>query len=280
MLTIDDKKRMVERFLSGEMRQPELAAFTAALEHDSELRLLLDAESGMEGLLHDALKAPLSVMQYETLTDRTLGLTKEKTASGGDRWLHIYAIAATLLIMVMGGYTFITSKNMKNVTAGVNAPLPSRTVTTPHKMRSGKTIIHVTPTTLLLAEEGTKSHVIHDGDSAIQIVISQGNACFDVAKNEQLPITVATPHTAITLNGSVTRIVVTELETEVSVLEGEVEVVHRYDQDAARELPVGASIFADFKTLQAAEALAPAVCESRTTIFRAYVAWVQQQAHG
>jgi hypothetical protein len=279
MLTIDDKKLMVERFISGLMEEKELAEFTSALERDGELRSLLDVASGTEALLHAAVKTPASNFRYEQLTDRMFGPNEVKTVSAGSRWLPVYAVAATLVIMLMGGYIFVNGRNMPAVTADANVKAAGSPVALPQKMRSGKSIIRLTPTTLLLAEEGTKSRIIRDADSAVHIVISQGNACFDVAKSERLPITVATPHTAIVLNGSVTRVVVTELETEVSVLEGSVEVVHRYDGAATRELSVGGSIFADFTTLQTADALTLEACESRKSMFRAYVAWVQQQAH-
>ncbi len=74
------------------------------------------------------------------------------------------------------------------------------------------------------------------------------------------------------------RVVVTELETEVAVLEGSAEVTHRYDREAFLELPAGVSAIADFSTLRDAEK--PGTDEHRALMFREYVEWVRRQARG
>ena len=71
-----------------------------------------------------------------------------------------------------------------------------------------------------------------------------------------------------------------ELETEIMVLEGMVEVVHRNDLDSPQMLMAGGTGFADFKSLQRMANLTPEICERRTSMLRTYVGWIQKQVHG
>jgi ferric-dicitrate binding protein FerR (iron transport regulator) len=84
----------------------------------------------------------------------------------------------------------------------------------------------------------------------------------------------------MSVEGTVFRVVVTELETEIMVLEGAVEVVHRSSPGSFRRLAAGRTGFADHRSLQSSAALTPELCERRTTLLRTYVEWVEHQMRG
>jgi len=273
MLTFDERRKLVERFCTGAMKQDELLKFTDMLEHDGELRELLDQESGVEALLHGCGSTTLADRRFEHALNRTVSMAPKTITR--IPWVHLYALAASLLLIVMGGYQLSGWSQSKKLFDNSHSAAAQKDI-----KRNGKSIMRLTPNTLYLSEEGSKVKVVDDGDNVVNVVLQQGNICFEVGNGESRMITVATPHTAIVLGGTVTRVVVTELETEIAVLEGAAEVVHRYHRDAPQPLVAGSAVLADYTDMTFASALAPDVCESRTLLFRKYISWVQKQVHG
>lgn len=275
MLNSHDNEQLIRRFLAGELREKELAEFQDLLQKDPELRNRLDAESGTEALVHDAAGSPAPDIRYKAIVDRTVG-TLDTERRGTGAWLKVYAVAATLLLMVLGGYALRMRSPME--------PGPSvseQTTGSPvHIRENAKSITRLARNAVLVSEQGTKAQVMKRDDGSVQVVIAQGNAFFDVASLDGSELDVVTPHSAMTLHGTVFRVVVTELETEISVLEGAVEVVHRNHLDSPRLLMAGVTGFADFSSLQTAQPMAPEMCERRKSLLRTYVGWVQEQMNG
>lgn len=277
MKSSENNKKLIERFLNGELDDQEQMEFEHSLSNDSALCEMLEAAASLEGMLHGQDKTLRGRGTFEHIvTESRLSGKAKINQSNHVQWQRLYAIAATLVIIILGGYIVkLTMQQLPVNVARVNESPEHREV----KKAAGKTITRITPSTVFLAEEGTRSRILRQDDSSITLMVSQGNICFDVNGPESRPIIVATPHSAITLSQSVTRIVVTELETEVTVLEGTAEVIHRSDRTKSGTLKAGSALFADYTTLTFADALAKNVCDSRKTVFRAYLAWVQKQAN-
>jgi ferric-dicitrate binding protein FerR (iron transport regulator) len=194
---------------------------------------------------------------------------KKKNVLAG-HWMQLYAIAATLLLFIACAYISIIRKGSTVQPHLVNAGYS----------HSGKSIYQLSDGAFFLSEEGSKVRIMRgENNFPEHVILSQGNICFDISGIEPDTITVATPHAAVVLSKrTVTRLVVTELETEVTVLEGNAEVIHRYHRDKQQKLAAGGTVYADFNAVQVAQNLAPEVCQSRTSIFKTYISWVQKQA--
>lgn len=271
-----ENRKQIERFLSGKMDTEALATFYDMLIHDPQLRCELERESGVDALLHNASTSSEADQSFITALDKVMakpvfpGREDKKALTG--HWMQLYAIAATLLLVIAGLYIAIIRKD-KSVQSYPNfVNLVSS--------RNGKSIYHLSDGTFFLSEEGSKIRIIQ-GEKKFpnHVILSQGNVSFDVSGIEPNTITVATPHAAVVFSKrAVTRMVVTELETEVAVFEGNAEVIHRYHRDKLQELGAGGTVYVDFDAVQVAQNLAPEVCQSRTSLFKAYISWVQKQA--
>jgi len=282
MLTDNERAKLMERFLTGTMDAEELRTFTDMLEHEPQLRSELERESGVDALLHNAGTGTLADKRFDAALDRAVGkavpLPSKKQGILRGHWMQLYALAASLLLVASGMY-IVASRQQTSVASAGNEKGPDM-LQRENCRHDGKSIYRLSDRALFLSEEGSKVKVIPGDDSAVNVVLSQGNVCFDIGDDDPHTITVATPHAAVILSKrAVTRVVVTELETEIAVLEGNAEVIHRYHRNHPRELATGGTVFADFKTVQVAQNLAPEVCESRTNMFKAYVSWVQKQVH-
>jgi ferric-dicitrate binding protein FerR (iron transport regulator) len=273
----NDKKHDVERFLTGEMGEKDALQFRKRCSNDSELKQELEQESGVDALLSDSGNVAMHDVRFSAVVDRVLGSNDSQSSKKGPLWLYVYAVAATLVLALLGGY-------------GIRSllPLPSKGASTIETGKAGEVVIPSTGRTvtrlaekaLFVSEQGTKAKVVKRNGNSIQVLIAQGNICFDVSETGDREIIVATPHTAIAVQGAVTRVVVTELETEISVLDGMAEVVHRYDSGTTRVMPAGSTCFADFQKLETTAILTREVCENKTNMFRDYVTWIQKQARG
>lgn len=276
MLTNEEHDKLVERFLTGAMNADELQKFTDILEHDPGVRKLLERESGVESLLHGSGSTSLADRRFDRALNTAVGTATRRTVALP--WMHLYALAASLLLVIMGMYLF-TGRAVNRSDSTVAGISPHHVVQCPAE-HGGKAIMRLTAHTLVLSEEGSRVKLVNGNDGAVHVVVSQGNICIEVDKKESLQITVATPHSAIVLSGAVTRVVVTELETEVAMLEGSAEVIHRYNRESRQLLTAGYTVLANYDEVTPVAALAPEVCENRTVLFRKYVTWVQKQAHG
>lgn len=279
MKDIKQRKDLIEEFYNGEMDPAAVEKLERQSRKDPELRTLLNEKSGLEALLLDQKDDRVSGKRYADIVDGILG---DKTAGNviirSSLWLRGYAIAATLLVVLTGGV--LLRKNMVKYqvehTRKTTASVPEN-IAIP---QSGKSVARIADNATMVCEEGTRVKVLESGDSAATIIIAQGNVCLDVRGTISDAYTVVTPHMAVTLHGTVVRMVVTELETEVNVLEGSVAVVHRYDHSTSRMLEAGHIVFADCKSLKTETRLSRDVCESRIVMLRAYVRWIQQQKNG
>lgn len=280
MNTNVDRSDIINRFLNGEMEADELIEFEKKLRDDRVLRKMFDDASAIESVLcaKNSVKAgkgsSFEKIVTRSIASHALPVQRRRFMV----WHRVYAIAASLIIMIMGGYIAGNKFNGQKVAASSN--VKSKGPVADKSVLPGKSIMRLTPHAVYLAEEGTKSKIIRQSDSGITVAVSQGNICFDVHDHKKQPITVATPHTAIILSEAVTKVVVTELETEVSVLEGTVQVVHRFNSTIAGEFAAGVALYADYRSFDFSEALTSDVCDNRKSVFRAYIAWVQKQAHG
>lgn len=276
MLAENERGKLIDQFLSGTMDAGELHKFTDMLDNDPQLRYELEQKSGVDALLHSAGNATSDNQHFIIALDKVLGKpvlnrTKKNVLVG--YWVQLYAVAASLLLAVAGVYIVNMRKD-----ASFHRQAVSVSTTSCH---GGKSIYNLSDGSLFLSEEGSKVRVLPGKGNDVNVVLSQGNVCFDVPDTALHTITVATPHAAVILEKrAVTRVVVTELETEVAVLEGNAEVIHRYNRDQLRELATGGTILADFEAVQVAQNLSPEVCGNRTNLFKAYISWVQKQARG
>lgn len=147
--------------------------------------------------------------------------------------------------------------------------------------QNGKSITRLSQQALLVSEEGTKARVTADSGNGISVIFAQGNAVLDITDSNRTAISIVTPHGIIICDKAmVCNVVVTELETEVTVLAGSIEAAHRNDPATSILLTTGSVGYADYTALQVVEPLTMALCKQRTVLLRAYIAWVQQQAHG
>jgi len=275
MMTESERRKLVELFLTGKMDSAALDAFKERLDIDPQLRCELERESGIDALLYKTITYREADQSFIDALDKVIrqpvSPRRSKNVLGG-YWIQLYAIAATLLLFVAGAYIAKIRKGIvvKSYTNLVDTQLN----------RSGKSMYKLSENAFFLSEEGTKVRIMRgENKFTDQVVLSQGNVCFDVSGIEPNTITVATPHAAVVLSRrAVTRVVVTELETEVAVLEGSTEVIHRYHSDKLQELTAGGTVYVDFNALQVAQNLTPEVCQSRTSLFRTYISWVQKQA--
>lgn len=274
-MTESERRKQIERFLSGKMDADALNVFKEKLDLEPQLRSELECESGIDALLYNAGSSTGTDQSFITALDKVMrkpvSQGRSKNVLSG-RWMQLYAIAATLLLAVAGIYV----AKIREGTVVQSYP----NLVNAQANRSGKSIYKLFGSAFFLSEEGTKVRIIRgENEFPDQVILSQGNVCFDVSGIEPNTITVATPHAAVVLSKSVvTRVVVTELETEVAVLDGNAEVIHRYHLDKLQELAAGGTVYIDFNTLQVAHNLAPEVCQSRTSLFRTYISWVQKQA--
>lgn len=281
MLTESERKKLIEDFLGGIMNSEALSTFTDMLKHDSKLRHELERESGVDALLHGTASASIADQYFSNALNSAIRKQVSiNTVKKGFslNWMKIYALAASMLLALAGVYIASLHKtSMIKELFSVNDHESSMNVA----FNSGKSIYRLSNGSLFLSEEGSKLRVLHGDNSAINVVLSQGNVCFEMSKSDSNTITVATPHAAIILsNRNITRIVVTELETEIAVLEGNAEVVHRFHRDQQKELAAGGTVFAGFDAVQVVQSIAPEICENRTNMFKAYISWVQKQARG
>jgi len=276
----NEKTRDVERYLLGEMGEEEILQFKKRMDDDRELREILERESGVEAAILGSQECRVNDIRFSKAIDRALAL-QQSTGPRGKRvpdWLVVYAIAATLVLVLLGGYSIrLLLKESSHVAKVASHTIGKGSIAIPQK---GKSITKLTDNAVLVTEEGTKAQVIKTADSAINVLVAQGNACFDVPNNNHLEITIATPHMAVTLNSAVVRLIVTELETEIVVLDGSAEVVHRYSTETSHTLLAGNTGFADYRLWKATSSLTPEVCENKTALLRTYVDWVRKQAHG
>lgn len=279
MKNIQEKKQLVTEFLSGEMKPERIVRFEKMCRKDSELRALLEKHAAMDALLYEQQGTSATEGNYREMVDEILfGNEAGKKNRRVSFWLRAYAIAATLLVVLSGGLLLQKNTNQQSLkrskaeTVGIpgSHPIP----------QSGKSITRITSDAVLISEEGTRARVVTVGDTAATVIIAQGNVSLDVKGTSGGTYSVVTPHTAVTLHGTVIRAVVTELETEINVLEGSVEVVHRYNSDVTRRLHAGHIVFADSRSLETETRLTPEVCSSRKNLLRAYVQWVQEQKNG
>jgi hypothetical protein len=270
-----DNRDMVERFLANQMGVEERERFVDAVRNDPALKSLLERESGIEALAAIAGNMVPADSRYVQVMDRALGITAAPFRKKHSTWLGWYACAATVALMVTGGYIIHATQSRAGSSTGAVAENGGNEIP-----RSGKKIVELTSGTLFLAEEGATVRTVWNGDSSVNVLVSQGNICFDVAKGDDALVTVATPHAAIVLGSSVTRIVVTEIETEVAVLDGNATVIHRYNREMVDAHSGGTMVIADITAMRTSGATLPELYESRKLMFREYVSWVRRQAHG
>lgn len=279
MKDIKRQKELIQEFYNGEMDAAAVEKLEKMSRKDPELQTLLNEKSGMEALLLEQKGDHISGGRYSDIVDNVLyGKATGNYVVRSSLWLRGYAIAATLLVVLAGGILL-----RKNFVKYQVEHVQKTTEHVPENIaipQSGKSIARIADNAMMVSEEGTRVKVLESGDSATTIIVAQGNVSLDVRGNVDGDYTVVTPHIAVTLHGTVVRTVVTELETEINVLEGSVSVVHRYDHSASRELEAGHIVFADYKSLKAETRLTQEVCESRIAIFRAYVRWIQEQKNG
>ena len=284
MKDINKQKERIEEFFNGEMDSAAIEKFEKQCRKDPELQVLLDEKSGLEALLLEhkgehAAGGHYAGGHYNDMIDEILySKEKQHIISRNSIWLRVYAIAATLLVVLSG--SLLLQKNLVKYqlehTVKKTEYIPEN-ITIP---QSGKSIARIADNAFMVSEEGTRVKVLESGDSAATIIIAQGNVSLDVRGTTVNTYTVVTPHMAVTLHGTVVRLVVTELETELNVLEGSVAIVHRYDHSVTRELEAGHIVFADCKSLKTETRLTPEVCESRIEMLRAYVRWIEEQKNG
>lgn len=273
MMAESERRKQIEYFLSGKMNTEDLTAFSKMLDLEPQLRSELEHESGIDALLYNAGTSTETDQSFITALDKVMGKPvssgKKKNVLAG-HWMQLYAIAATLLLFIACAYISIIRKGSTVQPHLVNAGYS----------HSGKSIYQLSDGAFFLSEEGSKVRIMRgENNFPEHVILSQGNICFDISGIEPDTITVATPHAAVVLSKrTVTRLVVTELETEVTVLEGNAEVIHRYHRDKQQKLAAGGTVYADFNAVQVAQNLAPEVCQSRTSIFKTYISWVQKQA--
>jgi hypothetical protein len=279
MKDIHGKKQLVAEFLNGEMKPEKIAWFETMCRKDMELQELLEKNATMDALLYEQHSTCGNEEKYPEMVDALLfGNEVMKKSRRVSFWLRAYAVAATLLVVLSGG--LLLQKNITRQSLKRSDAEPVRIPGSHPIPQSGKSITRITSDAVLISEEGTRARVVSVGDTATTVIVAQGNVSLDVKGTSGGAYTVVTPHTAVTLHGTVVRVVVTELETEINVLEGSVEVVHRYNTDVARELHAGHIVFADSRSLETETRLTPEVCNSRKNLLRAYVQWVQEQKNG
>lgn len=274
-MNANSRSEMVGRFLAGGLSGEEIEMFRELLEKDAFLRQELEEEAGIEALSHLAFARDETQHNYDHLIDKAIHQGKKQGSTSTAFWINVYAVAATITLLALGVHaiSIALSKNTR-LRASENA---SDYVSVP---RDGKSLTWLSPNAVLLTEPGTRAHLKDGEESRKQVVIAQGNAFFDIPELRGAPVSVITPHTAITINNTVVRIVVTELETEISVFEGDVEVVHRDDRDRILHLATGGTGFADHRTLQMTNSLDSEMCQRRVSLFRTYVGWVKNQMKG
>ena len=86
------------------MDKESIQQFQNDLNNDPEMRSMLEQESGVEALLLNNIGTSRSDIRYSSLVDKTLEKASPMlNATKSPLWLRIYAIAATLIMMVLGG---------------------------------------------------------------------------------------------------------------------------------------------------------------------------------
>lgn len=278
MLSTEERNKLINRFLSGEMSGEEYGAFRRAVREDPCLRRELEGESAVDALLHDSAGCAETDIRYESYVDRAVGSVHVPgDTSGAHLRLRIYALAATLVIVALGGYVLSTLSIRREKASSLGITSQGGYLSVP---REGKSVTRFAGSAVLVAEEGTKARVLEEGEGLVKVVVAQGNVCFDLSGEHSTEVSVVTPHGAVMPQGTVFRVVVTELETEVTVLEGAVEVVHRKRPNSPQVVSSGGTAMADFRTLQTAELLDRRICRRRTALLRTYVGWVRDQMEG
>jgi hypothetical protein len=150
----------------------------------------------------------------------------------------------------------------------------------PHIPDDRKSYIRLADSTGLLAQRGSRVRVQERTDSTIALLMAEGNCIFSVKKNGFHRFGVLTPHASITVTGTVFRVLVTELETEVTVYEGAVVFTPREGGAAGDTLYAGAAAVADIASPGTALLDSSRMLKTRRSLLRDYLEWLNTESLG
>ena len=108
-----------------------------------------------------------------------------------------------------------------------------------------KTFTRISAETGILAEPGTRIRLREHTDTSVVVLMAAGNALFVVGKQRYEAFVVVTPHSVVSVTGTIFRVVVTDIESEITVYEGSVEVAHEGHRHVLTPVGSGATCVAD-----------------------------------
>lgn len=296
------------RFLQGQLSPEETRAFLKRVRGDSGLRRALAEESRDESaLLHAACTSDvlclstgpanepgtagaLSDSEWRRIAREAVGRANaraqtERPALALTRERRLYALAAVIVLAVLGLGTIAIFRTAlpapsrpASVAEHAAEPRETHTAEQEHRLaaipQDKKVYTKVSETTGFLAEQGSRARLYEKSDTTATVLVASGNLLFGVEADTHERFTIVTPHAVVTVPGAVLRVVVTELESEVTVYDGHADIVHQRQPGLQTSLSPGTTCVADRSSLIGSGLSNERLVEKRAKLFKDYLAFL------
>ncbi|MBD3243077.1 MAG: hypothetical protein GF331_20975 [Chitinivibrionales bacterium] len=225
-------------------------------------------------------------MVREAITQANAPADPAPVSLAPSRERRLYALAAVLVLALLGLATVATFRYVLPARGDRQAAAMTAT-TAEHPPLSAedhlqlasipqdkKVYTKIADASGFLAEQGSRARLYEKTDSTATVLVASGNLLFGVEENSFTQFTIVTPHSVVTVSGTILRVVVTELESEVTVYDGHADVVHQRRPGLQTRVPPGNTCVADRNSLIASGLSNERLVQKRARLFREYLTFL------